>query len=804
MSSDDEDDDYGSFFERTDFNFARANERLKAQNRIQLRTFQKESLRSDVVQGFIFIMVRTKLPEGKLFLRIENVANSNLLDRQDQEIPTKDEVLKKSVSKLQEKMKENAKNSVGKEDDRTDLQLVSVASKMSHKYLDQFGFKVEQSQLALISSKKMQHPSPDPASTFLQRNSDSQKKLNLVGMAKYLGMIVPTKYRTQKKVPLLVSEHEVFRIEKSLNRATTLVCKFTVKLETFTCVSCDQILVSDPGELPNYPPNGTIFQSQLLNLESLAPPQSVNNQQLNQQHRSHRSINSEIQPGAEQPDLTDERTAKGLEFVNIQTKITAFYVTNSTHAEFCNEPADKRLDKYRTGENFCESSADLVVLERLNLVDFHQWREKTQIFFCKHGGQARVIDNEELRIVPKPGVSLSVAKIEEDHKEAPTKMPLIPNLVKRRSASGLFSPSKIYENLDGVSPTGHPHHGAKGGGLKSSIGDPEHVPDSATKSGHRPSVSGISKLQLNPTPAISNQPKALKAESIVILPTTTISKPNFTKPKDNNMQCCDQVSTPIWGKIKNCFSKAIEYCSKPTPTQLPVEIMLDKRVFSKFDSTLTFVLKYPADLATRYTTLDIIIWKVRSIRECLPSHNQVYGIVDANNPSGEEGCKDEVCDKRLYNIIFHETVPIVRTDPVLTKMPQEAKGKNQHARTNRIERPSSKVEIVHQFSILELTKAYSSIDTSYFGLSFEIEFFLSPAPGQLELKVFSTALMFVNIPNDFVRLTRAQVSAYYNKIESDCNERYSDLVIWLPYAQIVSKEEFEKEQREAAQFEEDD
>jgi hypothetical protein len=804
MASLDEEDS-NSFFNRTDFNFARGEERLVEQNRIELWTFQKESMRSDVVQGFMFIMVRNKLPEGKLFLRIENNADSNLIDREDDQIPTKEEIFKEARERLQENYAHNSKKKSGKEGVEKDQQLISIVSKMSHKYLDQLAYKPDSGPFGILSNKNVSVALANSPSQPISKNRAN--KLSLVGLSSIPQIELNNKFRSKKSVPLLVSEHEVFKIEKSVNKAAMLVCKFTVKLETFTLVSCDQILYQDLDEVSNLP-QGNLLQSQFITNENVASPPVGPNLSHNQHHVSRRSIMSE-QPNAQILDQTDTRTARGLEFISINTKITAFYVTNSTHAEFCNEPAETRLEKYRTGENFCESSTDLEVLERLNYLDFHQWRDQAEIFLSRYGGT--VSPKEEIVIVPQPGVSVTVSHTHFQEPIEISKAPVLPHVDRRRSASALFSPSRIYENADSVGGANNPASASKTiQGSKMQMIEGEPAPDSLTKSGHRASVSGILKLQLSPSTIISpNLAKPQKVESLLASSVSNFTKSSLDKAntasRSSNVSC--------WEKFKDSINKVVEYCSKPAPLELPIQILLDKRVYSRFDSTLSVVLQYHPLLATRYTTLDVVIWKKRSVREFVPHRNQVYGLTDLSNGSTMNSSVDAP-RKHLYEIVFHETVPIVRTDPVFVKTAEGPKSAQQPSRVNRIEYRSAKVDMVHQFSILHLTKAYSSINTTYFSLSFEIEFFLSPGPGQLELKIFTTDLMFISIPDDFVRLTKEQVSAYYQRFENEVNKKrmehkerdkeYKDLVIWLPYAQIVSKEEFEKEQREAAQFEEDD
>src|SRR3990167_596530 len=712
-SLDDDDDDYGSFFDRTDFNFARGNERLKAQNRLELRTFQKESMRSDVVQGFIYIIVRKKLPEGKLFLRVENIASSNLIDREESTILTKEEVLNESLSNLQLKMQENARKASGKEIDQSDHQLVSVASKMSHKYMEQLNHKPESGPLSLLNSTAIQPASIENSMQQLPSNKETQKKLSLVGMSKNISSNYVNKFRTKRSVPLLVSEHEVFKIEKSLHRATVLICKFTVKLETFVIVSCDQVLTTDFAETANLAGQNMV-QSQLLALESMNP-HILAQPPHNQHFRSHRSIASEHQQPALQSELLDARASKGLEFIKINTKITAFYVTNPTHAEFSNQPVETRLEKYRTGENFCESSADLIVLERLNYVDFHQWRDKTEIVFSKFGGKAKVLSPQELGIVPKPGVSLSVAKVEvlDNPSKDPKPGTNFPTQ-KKRSASGLFSPSKIYDNLDGTSISPGSHNG-KSGQASKLLANELDSPESATKSGHRGSASGFTKLQLSPSSSFAiHLQKPQKAESITVLTVSQFPSPVKNTEDTSNVDPI-QKST-CWQKVKSCLSRAIDICSKPTPTHHPVELLLDKRVFSKFDSTLSFVLQFHSSLTSRYKILDIVIWKVRSVKECLPPRSQVYSMLEPTAENTKVVCCPETCAKKLYEIVFHETVPIVRYEPVPSKAPNSAKMLSNRPRTSRMERLTSKMDIVHQFSILNLTKAYSSIDSDYFSL----------------------------------------------------------------------------------------
>ena len=90
MENEDE-DSYGSFFERGSFKYARAEEKLDKKNILKVYVFQKIVSQGGDINGYIVLKANTKLPEGKIFLRIETITETNL-DHTKQPVSIDDEV----------------------------------------------------------------------------------------------------------------------------------------------------------------------------------------------------------------------------------------------------------------------------------------------------------------------------------------------------------------------------------------------------------------------------------------------------------------------------------------------------------------------------------------------------------------------------------------------------------------------------------------------------------------------------------------------------------------------------------------
>ena len=343
---------FNSFFDRTDtFEFAKNEEKLAKQNFFRAFLFQNTVLQSSEINGYILLKVNKKLPEGKIFLRIETSVTKNL-----------DSNLKNNKASDQlDKLKAGFKKSKNQEHPAG----ASNSMVLTWRKLSEFP------SMGPKLSDKEKNP-------VLEFDRQALPKLRNTYIEKQKSTIPKQLFRSTVISPPIY-EFEIFKLEKSIEKMTFMVLPFRISLDGKVPITTSQSLLdfleTVPGRVENKQKKllpleiGNVFNRQAAN--TVAKLDNIQSQHFNESDVERKNALSLLKRVTTEHQGTQIETSG--EFVSIQNTLIAYYVTSSTFTEGqvrAKENPEERFKIYETKENFCQARIDLTVLPdylKLNL-----------------------------------------------------------------------------------------------------------------------------------------------------------------------------------------------------------------------------------------------------------------------------------------------------------------------------------------------------------------------------------------------------------------------------------------------------
>lgn len=330
MDSKDGDDSLDSFFNQTDFGFAKNEEKLERKNSMMINIFQEVILQGTDINGYILLQVSTKLPEGKIFLRIDCEGETHL-DKTKESI-TADE----SIQKLKNRLNPKPEGDTFKSAIYT---------------LKKFSLAHSASKSDGIGQKRR---SVNHRKTQTQTKSRIEKE-------------PPIKDGIKNASKLALLEWEVFKLEKSIEKAVYLFLPFRISLDNQVCVTTDQVFSASMEALEE--------KTGLKN--SKLPPITEYGSFIAKLRHDHKMEDNGNLTDKDKEVHTENspRINEKYECVKLGSKITAYYVTNTTYAEFGSAPKATRFELFSQNENFCSASKQLNILANYKRLNFKNWKE---------------------------------------------------------------------------------------------------------------------------------------------------------------------------------------------------------------------------------------------------------------------------------------------------------------------------------------------------------------------------------------------------------------------------------------------
>ncbi len=335
---------FESFFDRTDtFEFAKNEEKLAKQNFFRAFLFQKTVLQTSEINGYILLKVNTKLPEGKIFLRIETSITKNL----DANLKTNKASDQLDKLKAGFKKSKNADHPTG-----TSNSMVLTWRKLSE--FPSLGPKVSDKEKNPVLEFDRQ-ALPKLRNTYIEKQNSA----------------IPKQLVRSTVISPPIYEFEIFKLEKSIEKMTFMVLPFRISLDGKVPISTNQGLLdfveSVPGRVESKQRKlvpleiGNVFNRQAGNTS--AKLENLQSQYFNESELERKNAFSIMKRVASEHQGT--LTEGSGEFVSIENTLIAYYVTSSTFTEGqvrAKENPEERFKIYETKENFCQARIDLTVL----------------------------------------------------------------------------------------------------------------------------------------------------------------------------------------------------------------------------------------------------------------------------------------------------------------------------------------------------------------------------------------------------------------------------------------------------------
>ena len=362
---------FDSFFNRSDFDFAKNNEKLEQKNEMTVNIFQQVLLQGTEINGYIFLKVNTKLPEGKIFLRIECVSTTNL-DRGKPNVP---------ATESKEALKQRFASKAGKPKDiKSAIFMLKKLSIGVEKPKAGFGADLLSNSTIQLKKQKtsdlFRDPNPRLKSVILEKESPIRDPV-----------------KTTSKLSLL--EWEVFKLEKTIEKAVYLFLPFRISLDQQICITTEQVFSQSIEDL----------QGKLGAKIGKLPPIIEYGNYVAKLRNEQKWDNQSGAPATDRDHINRTMTetlvlgSDMYEYIKMGTKITAYYVTNSTFAEFAHVPKGEKLERYSQDDNFCVSTRELMILANYKALGYRHWRQSVEIFNNKGSFEIEELKEEKTEVL---------------------------------------------------------------------------------------------------------------------------------------------------------------------------------------------------------------------------------------------------------------------------------------------------------------------------------------------------------------------------------------------------------------------
>ena len=510
---------FNSFFERTSFNYANNDEKLAKGNFFKVFLFQNTILQSSEINGYVLLKVNNKLPEGKIFLRLETSAVKSLNENNE------NSCVNDEIEKLKSKFKEKTPNTVSQES----RNLVMTWRKSNEiESNEELPRKMKHSFHNLEFRKE---PTAKGRSTFVEKQRS----------------VIP-KQIIKSKFTINVTEYEIFKLEKSIERLTYLVLPFRISLDNEIEITTFQnllnIIEASPEKNEAKPKGlpaleiGNVFSRQLgvQTLQKVDLLQHQNESEVDK--RSPKAINFKkvIQDQASMQEISAN------EYVSIENELVAYYITNSTYSEGQQKIKDDAITRYQfyqNKENFCQWRIDLKILPDFVSLSHLSCSERVKVTIDKNNMISIVKDM-------KPN--------QKPIESSDTKKEVSVDSIARGLENGIFRGSSaigvtLYDKISRELPNS----------------------PSKTKSKFRGSLT-------------MSMRQSLEQKGI------------------GDMTNIDQN-----GKKIGCLTRLKECFLKSTVKNYSINVSIDKISYTNADNVLNFVLKFDYDLIKYFNNLDVTI-----------------------------------------------------------------------------------------------------------------------------------------------------------------------------------------------------
>lgn len=378
---DQRDESIDSFFNQTDFLFAKGEDKLEIKNSLKVKVIENSILQGEDINGYIVVLVRSKLAEGRFFLRIECDIETNL-DKSRESVTAEDS-------------KDKFKKKHSKESQKTS----PLDFKSAIYTLKKFTIN---SNASIKSDKEINLPlhskKTKPEIVMFGR---SQHKIKSV-IERESPVVDPCSNHTK----LAIFEWEIFKLEKTIDRSVILYLPFKISLDDRICITTDQV----------YSTNIDAFENKADTKAPKLPPITEYGNfmvKLKRDQKADGQSNGGFYTDKDKETIVEYKEANTNEYVKISSKITAYYVTNASFAEHGTCPQETRFENFQQNQHFCYSTEPLPILPNYKRLSFKNWKTELSIKLNrgKQGSVPEVIEKSQKEIEEKPQSSIKVAEV---------------------------------------------------------------------------------------------------------------------------------------------------------------------------------------------------------------------------------------------------------------------------------------------------------------------------------------------------------------------------------------------------------
>lgn len=335
-----------SFFNNSEFRFAKNNEVLEKQNKMEIMIFQHVLLQGTEVNGYISFEVASRLPEGKIYLRIDCDAVTNL-DKAKLDVLATDSI----VALKQKHHRQNTKP----KDIKSAIYFLKKLSVGVEKPKNSLGELTSSFNIPIRR-------------TGIEVHREPHNRLRSVVHERE-----PIKDACKVETKLGLLEWEVFKLEKSIEKPVYLFLPFRICLDGSICVSTDQIFTKSIEDLQAKQGNKDVGR--------LPPIVEYGNHIAKLRHDQKWELNSGVHTDREPiaNTMTETTQHEFYEYVKTRTKITAYYITNSAAAAHVYVPKTERLARLSEEENYCQATKELTILANYKALGYSPWKKTLEL-----------------------------------------------------------------------------------------------------------------------------------------------------------------------------------------------------------------------------------------------------------------------------------------------------------------------------------------------------------------------------------------------------------------------------------------